>query len=316
MIDIIGVPFDLGGRRTGSRLGPSVLRLADIEGALQRLGIEIRDQGDLSIEPVAADPCGIREFATASVVYAQVKAAVAKSVSEGRTALVLGGDHSLSIGSIAGAMSAAPDLAVLWIDAHGDINSPGTSPSGNLHGMPLGALTGQPSGTTGLTDQQWKELVGLVGDQPLSGDRIAWIGLRDVDPGEAARIHSYPGCFGTTMQDADRYGVAGLLDKFDAWLQDTGSKRLWISFDVDCLDPILAPGTGTAVRGGFTYREGHLVAELLHSILNRPGATCRLAGLDVVEVNPLFDSNNETAKMTVEWVASLFGKSILGRPPQ
>lgn len=316
MIDIIGVPFDLGGRRTGSRLGPSVLRLADIEGALRSLGLVIQDLGDLAVTDCPFNPCGIREFAAARQVYSQVKRAVAKSIDEGRVPLVMGGDHSLSIGSISGAMQSSPDVAVLWIDAHADINSPGTSPSGNLHGMPLGALTGQPSGSSGETDQQWRELVGLVEGEPLNGNNIAWIGLRDVDPGESERIRSFAECLGTTMQDADRYGVGGVLDRFDAWLQQSGCPHLWVSFDVDCLDPILAPGTGTAVRGGFTYREGHLIAELLNSILNRPGASCRLLGLDVVEVNPLFDTNNETAKMTVEWVASLFGKSILGGSPK
>jgi arginase len=313
MVDIIGVPFDLGGKRTGSRLGPAVMRLAELESTLRALDVPVEDHGDLNVRARSNVPEGIRDFPSGQLVYAQLKSLVSQSIAEGHTPLILGGDHSISIGSIAGALETIDDLALLWIDAHADLNSPGTSPSGNLHGMPLGAITGQASGVNGIADQQWNELLNLVGERPLDGNQIAWVGLREVDPGEAKRIHSFEGCFGTTMQDADRFGVAGLMERFESWLERTGCGNLWVSFDVDCLDPILAPGTGTAVRGGFSYREGHLIAELLHSLLNRESKRFRLAGLDIVEVNPLFDRNNETAKMTVEWIASLFGKSILGK---
>lgn len=204
-------------------------------------------------------------------------------------------------------------MCVLWIDAHADMNTPETSPSGNLHGMPVSALMGRPSGVGGLRDTQWSQLLSeIVSPHKLQPKNAAWFGLRDVDPGEQKAIHEAKGSFISTMYEIDRYGVVECLLRFDAWMRSNGSNALWISFDVDALDPFLAPGTGTAVRGGLTYREMHLLGEMLWELLNAPGCPYRLIGLDLVETNPLSDNNNVTAKTAVEWIASLFGKTILG----
>ena len=225
---------------------------------------------------------------------------------------MLGGDHSIAVGSIAGALRQYKrDLAVLWVDAHVDINTPEVSPSGNLHGMPLAALSGLKSKARGAQKRQWDALAKIVGPDKLDPNKLAWIGLRDVDKGEVQNIKRVPGAMPLTMQDVDVLGVTGALHKVFAHFKKARAKALWVSFDVDCLDPVFAPGTGTAVRGGFTYREGHLIAETLYALFNGKNSPLKFAGLDVVEVNPLADTNNETAIVAMEWTLSLFGKTIL-----
>jgi arginase len=239
-----------------------------------------------------------------------LRAATAHSLTEGNVPVVLGGDHTLVAGSIAAALHHYGDtMALLWIDAHADANTPGSSASGNIHGMPVAALAGLPSESEGVRDDEWNQLQHAMGPGPrLRLDRTAWFGLRDVDAPERDRIQGLP----ITMHDVDRHGVETTLRSVDRWLRTVGATHLWISFDVDALDPMLAPGTGTAVRGGLTYREAHLLAELLREALDAPDCPYRLAGLDVVETNPLVDAYNQTAVVAVEWVASLFGKTILG----
>jgi len=299
VIQLLGVPFHGCGPRVGSALGPASLRLQNLQGALESLGLEVGDNGDVPFD-IVQDGGEIRNFGTVSNVLGGLKPRVAQILAAGHTPMVLGGDHSLSIGSISAALDHT-DCAVLWIDAHADINTPETSPSGNLHGMPLACLMDFPSESL-----QWQQLQSALVTSPLRSNRMAWIGLRDVDPGEAATITGLDGCFATTMQDVDRVGVPRLVEAFIAWFKQSGAKKLWISFDVDSLDPVLAPGTGTVVRGGFTYREAHLIAEMLSENLRD-----QLLGLDVVEVNPILDSRNETAQATIEWLCSLFGKTIL-----
>ena len=314
MIDVIGVPFDLCGKRLGSRLGPAALRLAGLIGVLIDLGIESSDRGDIFAAFEAEDSEGLRNFQPFLKCLKSLKSQTVDSLDRGAIPLVMGGDHSVAAGSVSGALEVFDgDLALLWIDAHADANTPGTSTTGNLHGMPIAGLQGCPSGTTGRADEEWNQLLEeVVPESRLKPERCAWYGLRDVDPAERDLIRRTPGDLAITMQDVDRRGVVETMRHFDSWIRNTGAKQLWISFDVDALDPILAPGTGTAVRGGLSYREAHLIAELLREFLDAPGCPYVLAGLDVVETNPLFDSNNETAKMAVEWVGSLFGKSILG----
>jgi arginase len=315
VVELIGVPMDYCSARQGSRLGPSAARLAGLQAQIERLGIEVCDRGDVGLLPEATEPGGIRNFGPAMACYAEVEKCVATACSLGRTPLVLGGDHSNAIGSISGALKAFGDeLAVLWIDAHADVNTPATTPSGNLHGMPMAALLGMPSGTHGLSHEQWTELQAkVVPETRLQPSRSAWFGIREVDAGEQEHYRQLQGEFTATMYDVDRYGIVECLLRLDGWLRDSGARRLWISFDVDSLDPILAPGTGTAVRGGLTYREMHLMGEMLYELLAAEGCPYRLAGLDVVEINPLFDTNNETARTAVEWIGSMFGKTILGR---
>lgn len=313
MIDLLGAPLDHCGKRRGTRLGPAALRLAGLTDVLRAQGVDVSDLGDLPVGPEATLRGGLRNFEPAHVFLAELKARVTASLAGGRRPLVVGGDHALAMGSVAGAFEHFGDaLAVLWIDAHADLNTPGSSPSGNLHGMPLSLLAGQPSGTEGLADEQWRRLKQTLAPQgSLRPDRLAWLGLREVDEGERAILRSWPGAFTATMQDIDRGGLVATMTRLDLWLRETGAKALWVSFDVDSLDPVLAPGTGTAVRGGLTYRESHLCAELLREQLDRSDAGYQLAGLDLVETNPLFDTNNQTATTAVEWIASLFGKTIL-----
>lgn len=240
-----------------------------------------------------------------------LSAAVAEARLADLLPLVIGGDHSLAMGSISGAMHKHSRLGVLWIDAHMDLNTPETSASKNLHGMPLAALTKLSSGRDGA-DPLWEEILsGLGPSHGLPGDQVAWLGLRDVDEGEVKNLARLPGSLPMTMQDVDRDGIHGCMHRLRRWIEARGISELWISFDVDSLDPLYAPGTGTAVRGGLTYREGHLLAELLHEMI-WTDEVCALAGVDIVEVNPLRDRDNETAKVATEWTASLFGKTILG----
>ena len=275
--------------------------------------LEVVDEGDILVTRHAFPQEGLKEFHAAVPVYRQLRESVKSWVGGGHVPIVMGGDHSISIGSLAGALAATQgDLAVLWIDAHADLNTPSSSPSGNLHGMPLSLLMGLEETGSDARGSQWKMLQDeMVPKYRLSKERVAWLGLRDLDESEKSRIIEFKGCFPRTMQDIDRLQLPALVEQFHSWMIRSKAKHLWISFDVDSLDPTLAPGTGTIVRGGLTYREGHFLAELLAEKLWDAKSPYRLAGLDVVEVNPIIDSQNETAKVAVEWLCSLFGKTIL-----
>ncbi|MBC8063461.1 MAG: arginase [Chlorobia bacterium] len=314
MIEIIGAPFDLCGPQQGSRLGPPALRLAGLAPVLSKLGLVVTDHGDLPTGVESPNLQGMLNFDSLIGYLPELKNRTAQALDRGAIPLVLGGGHELAMGYISAALAKFDgDLALLWIDAHADANTPKTSPSGNIHGMPIAALQGLTSGVEGLVDKQWQRFLDeVVPTTRMRPERCAWYGLRDVDPGERDLIRRTPGDLAITMQDVDRRGVVETMREFNRWIRNTGAKYLWISFDVDVLDPILAPGTGTAVRGGLSYREGHLLAEMIREFLDAPDCAFELVGLDVVEVNPLIDSHNETAKMAVEWVGSLFGKSILG----
>ncbi len=311
VIDLIGAPFDLCGMRLGSRLGPAALRLAGVAEALRGLEFEVADLGDCGVPDCIQEEGGLRNFQPLIQCVRLLREMAVGSLANGNVPVIMGGEHTLAVAGVSAAIEAfGGDLGLMWIDAHADINTPGSSTSGNVHGMPLAALAKLPSGAAGKVDAEWVELLTALGAETiLDLTKTVWYGLRDVDPIERGRLAGCP----ITMHEIDRRGVAATVSKLDNWLRSTGVRHLWISFDVDALDPILAPGTGTAVRGGLTYREAHLMAELIHESLNRPDCSYRLVGVDVVETNPLVDSNNETAKMAVEWLASLFGKTILGK---
>jgi arginase len=207
-------------------------------------------------------------------------------------------------------------IAVLWVDAHGDINTPDTSPSGNLHGMVLAAVCGMQSNSADeILNAQWSRL--LKGIAPrgkfLDPKNIVWIGLREVDSGEAERIQGIEPRNAISMHEIDRYGIGAMAQRAIEQLGQTGAKKLWVSFDADVLDPQIAPGTGTKVRGGLTYREAHLLAEILHETLRSQDSQFELVGVKVAEVNPILDQQNVTATLCVEWLCSLFGKRILQR---
>lgn len=308
---ILAAPFDGGGAQLGSRLGPEAIKLAGLEQELAKGGHAVSEWHRLKTYEGDGKEMGLRHFSAFAKSAKELKDEVQKTLQAGEFPLVLGGEHSLSLGSISGALGAVPaeSLAVLWIDAHADFNTPGSSGSGNLHGMPLAALCGFESEAHGPVDLQWKSVLPA---HPLLPSQIGWLGLRDVDLGERKRIDAEQVGPCLTMFDIDREGLAPQVERIGQWLAKGKFQNLWISFDVDVMDPILAPGTGTAVRGGLTYREAHMLAELMHQALHDKECHCKLVGLDVVEVNPLQDSGNQTAKMAVEWICSLFGKTILG----
>lgn len=296
--------------RLGSRLGPAAVRLAGLRAALEASGLEVRDPGDPVLDSEPTHEPGLRNFRPLLEALRATREGVARAFAEGAFPLVLGGEHTLSAASVSAALEATNgDLAVLWIDAHADVNTPGASDTGNVHGMPIAALAGLPAETDDAAESaQWEEMLHLLGPQRLALASTSWFGLRDVDPAERPRLTGLP----LTMHDVDRYGVETCARRVFDWLSGTGRRNLWISFDVDALDPILAPGTGTAVRGGLSYREAHLLAELLSESLGAADCPVRLIGLDVMETNPIFDANNGTATVAVEWIASLFGKRIIG----
>jgi arginase len=312
MIQVVGAPFDLCGRRLGTRLGPIAIRLGGLVEGLERLGRQVTDADALDHLDASVPTSKPEVFNRANDAYRAIRDRVAAAHEEGSIPVVLGGDHSVAIGSVAGALRTyGRDLGVLWIDAHVDINTPEVSPSGNLHGMPLAALTGLKSEAHGEYGNQWAKLDAIIGETKLDPNKLAWLGLRDVDRGEVENLSRVPGALPLTMQHVDEMGARGALRHALDHIAKSGAKAVWVSFDVDCLDPVFAPGTGTAVRGGFTYREGHHIAETLHASFAQ--GPLRLAGLDVVEVNPLADTNNETAVVAMEWILSFFGKTILHR---
>lgn len=332
VIELIGAPYDLSGPMLGSRLGADAMRMKGIGYAIQSLGYKVVDSGN--VLPISqwtpeagthAQP-SVRErcYREGMQMYAALRAKVRESLQSARLPVVLGGDHSLAIGSIAGALDVyGEDLAVVWIDAHMDLNTPDTTPSGNLHGMPLAALTRLDPGPLGgqrkpwapALTEAWSEILSQhVPRTSLGRNRVAWVGLRDVDEGEVRNFETMPGAKAWTMQDIDHLGAPTVVRELGEWLNTSGAKKLWVSFDIDALDPFFAPGTGTKVRGGLTYREGHLIAETLYSLGFGEEKSFDIVGVDLVEVNPLQDERGETAREALEWACSLFGKTIFGGP--
>jgi len=291
-------------------LGPAAIRYAGLEDVLAKMGLDVRDRGDLPHTAPNTMEGGLKNFLPMLDTVKRLRETTSETLNENRFPLIIGGDHMVAAGGISAALTHYGEgLAVLWIDAHTDVNTPGSSDTGNLHGMPLAALSGLPSEAQGQVDTEWATLLDALGPGPcLSLERTAWYAIRDVDVAERSRLAG----LALTMHDIDRHGVVATMSSLREWLKAIGATRLWISFDVDSMDPILAPGTGTAVRGGLSYREAHLCAELLCEMLEDENNPCRLAGIDVVETNPLVDHNNSTAVMVVEWIASLLGKTILG----
>ncbi len=293
IVDIIGVPIDLGQSRRGVDMGPSALRYAGLDDRLRRVGCQVTDYGNLSLPVRDMLPAsGGMAFLPAVVsageaVYQSCQAAIAA----GRLPLFLGGDHSIAVGTVGGATAGGPS-GLIWIDAHGDFNTPQSSPTGNLHGMPLAAIMGLGA----------PELVNLGRPGPkLTHTDVIVIGVRDLDPEEKvllkdSRIKIY------TMREIDARGIAAVAN--EAMQRLSHCPRLHVSLDMDSLDPSEAPGVGTPVPGGLTYREAHLLLEII--------ADCSCVGsIDVVEINPILDQRNHTAKIAVELLASLLGQSIL-----
>ena len=299
-VHVIGVPLDLGADRRGVDMGPSALRIAGLGDRIAALGYPVSDGGNLAA-PVRetrdpGDP-GKKYIVDIAGVCMRLFDIVAASLTAGAVPVVLGGDHSLAAGSVAAAAAGARQrnerLGLLWIDAHGDMNTPATSPSGNVHGMALAALLGpEPA-----------ELSGVGGASPaIDAGRVVLIGVRDLDPAERERvvasdIHVF------TMEDVDRLGMATVAERAIG-MAGADSAGLHVSFDLDVCDPGIAPGVGTPVRGGLSYREAHLVMETV-------ARSRQLRVLDLVEVNPTLDDRNATAELGVQLVLSALGQRIL-----
>lgn len=294
-IDILGVPIDLGADRRGVDMGPSAIRYAHLQQKLESLGYTVEDKGNIEV-PIA-EMCRINEpklkYIDCIVPMARRTAgAVATSLQAGHFPLVLGGDHSVAIGSIHGA-ARQRKLGVLWVDAHADFNTPETTPSGNIHGMPLAALCG-------LGDPRLTSLWGQSAPA-LDPQRVAVIGARDLDPGEKRNLKE-AGVLVMSMEQIDRLGMVRAVEKaIERISRDVDG--IFLSFDMDSLDPRHAPGVGTPVPGGLTYREAHLVCELV-------AETGKLVGLDLVEVNPILDVQNTTAALAVELAMSALGSRV------
>jgi arginase len=299
-VHIIGVPLDLGGARRGVDMGPSAFRIAGLSDRIIELGYEVSDQGDLP-SPIPetqreVDPTKkyINEIAQ---VCRELYDVTTKSHDTGALPLVLGGDHSLAAGSVAASADyvrqvTSYPLGLIWVDAHGDMNTPQTTTTGNVHGMPLAALLGQePS-----------ELA-LIGSSPsVSPAHTVLVGIRNLDEKEKGKIRA-AGVHVFTMKDIDREGIATIAERAIA-LASKGTGGIHVSFDMDACDPMHAPGVGTPVRGGLDYREAHMVMELVAD-------SQRLVALDLVEVNPALDIRNTTAEFGTELALSALGKRIL-----
>jgi len=293
--DIIGVPVDLGADRRGVDMGPSAIRSAQLQPRLESLGYTGEDKGN--VEVAIAEMCSISEPKLKYIdcivpMGRRVAGAVATSAQAGHFPLVIGGDHSLAFASIRGAAK-FKKLGVIWVDAHADFNTHETTPSGNIHGMPLAALAGL--GDRRLT-QLWDEAVPVVDPR-----RIAVIGARDLDPGEKAYLRE-AGVMVQGMEQIDRVGMYQCVMKaIERVSRDVDG--IYLSFDMDSLDPRHAPGVGTPVPAGLTQREGHLVCELV-------AETGKLVGMDLVEVNPILDVQNQTAILAVDFALSALGRRV------
>lgn len=296
-IRIIGAPMDLGQNRRGVDMGPSAARYAGLQARLEQLGHVVHDAGNIHVpnpEEDEAEGTGRRLTAVTTACQTLYEMGI-QCVEQGDFAIYLGGDHSISIGSIAAAAqsgAAADPIGVIWIDAHADFNTPQSSPSGNIHGMPVAALIGE--GAEPLVN------VGYPGPK-LQPAHIVQIGIRDLDDSERKRL-AHSGISVFTMRHLDELGMAAIARQALDRLRHL--KRLHVSLDMDSLDPDEAPGVGTPVPGGLSYREAHLLMEIL-------GDNGRVQSLDIVEINPILDDRNKTAELAVELAASLLGQRIL-----
>ena len=300
IVHLLGVPMDLGSGRRGVDMGPSAIRIAGVADRLTELGHKVVDEGDIVIKNMEELKVGheraryLGEIARAAAIIARK---VERIMGLGHFPLVLGGDHSIAVGTVSGIAAHAQRkdqrVGLLWIDAHGDINTPETSPSGNIHGMPLAALLGFGAG----------ELTGVAGPPPkVHPANVALVGIRSLDAGEKKRVKE-TGVQVHTMSDIDRHGVHRIMQKALARVTD-GTDYVHVSFDLDAVDPTVAPGVGTPVKGGLDYREAHLIMEVLADA----GV---MTSLEMVEVNPILDQGNASAAFAVELVQSAFGKKIL-----
>ncbi len=303
-VALLGVPIDMGAAQRGTLMGPAALRTAGIKPVLEGLGIDVTDHGDVSIDnlapaigPVPANANHYRDIQAWVRALSPRAYDVAKS---GAIPIFLGGDHSLSMGSVNGVArywhERGRELFVLWLDAHADYNTPLTTMTANMHGMSAAFLCGEPG------------LDGLLGDEPrasIPSAHLDLFGIHSIDPLEKKLVHDRRIAI-ADMREIDEFGVAVLIRRVIDRVKARNGV-LHVSFDLDVLDPTVAPGVGTTVPGGATYREAHLVMELLHD-------SGLVRSVDIVELNPFLDERGRTARVAVELIASLFGQQITDRP--
>lgn len=301
-IAVIGVPMDLGAGRRGVDMGPSALRIAGLNEKLGQLGYPCEDLGNVQVDQPESSPAGqpkARYLTQIAHTCARLAEIVEQAAGRGCTPLVLGGDHSCAIGTVAGmvrhfrSMQRPRKLGLIWIDAHADMNTPESSPSGNVHGMPLACIIGLGP----------RELVSIAGEEPMvEAGNVAIVGLRSVDELERLKVRG-TGVHPFTMRDIDERGLRSVM-RDAIHYASSGTAGFHLSVDMDSVDPSEAPGVGTPVHGGITYREAHLAMELVCD-------SSRLTSLEVVEVNPVMDIANKTALLGVELALSALGKRIL-----
>ena len=295
-ISIIGVAIDLGAATPGVSLGPSAIRYAGVKERLEKIGYHVKDEGDITaIKPASPimEGCKLRYLDEVARVNTELCKRVSGAMSEGRFPLVLGGDHSVAIGTIAGVAQHKKNLGVIWFDAHGDINTEETSPSGNVHGMPAAVCLGFGH----------ERLTSIGGSfKKLQPDKLVYIGCRDLDGGER-RVMKELGITVFTMHEIDRYGIIEVVERA-LKIAGENTDGIHVSFDVDSLDPAIIQGTGTRVPGGLTYREGNVALELI-------ALSEKLVSAEFVEVNPLIDNNNATAKSAIALMGSLLGEWLI-----
>src|SRR6266567_3367201 len=295
-IRVIGVPMDLGADRRGVDIGTSAIRYADLNHKLRSLGHHVRDMGNLPVPQPESQPLGnpkLKYLEPIVLVCEELAGTVTSILQEGDFPLVLGGDHSIALGSVSGVANAHKNIGVLWIDAHADFNTDETTPSGNIHGMILASLAGL--GNSSLTN--------VGGWSPkVHTEPIVIVGARDLDAGEKELLRTHS-IHVFTMSDIDQLGISEVMRQA-LTIAGQNNDGIHLSLDMDGLDPREAPGVGTPVRGGLSYREAHLAMELIAD-------TSKLLSMDVVEVNPILDRENATALLAVELVLSALGKKIL-----
>jgi arginase len=299
-IAIIGAPLDLGQGRRGVDMGPSAMRVANLNARLASLGYAVEDRGNVPVEQAEAAPEGhprAKYLPQIAATCRRLALLVAETLAGGGVPLVLGGDHSVAVGTVSGVShffhQREQKVGLIWLDAHADINTPESSPSGNVHGMPLACIVGQ--GPAELTE--------LFGYKPkVAPENVVIVGLRDVDQTEKPHVRQY-GVHAFTMRDIDERGMRSVMEEAIR-LASAGTEGFHLSLDMDFVDPKDAPGVGTPVRGGVTYREAHLALEMICD-------SRRMLSMEVVEVNPVIDEVNRTADLAVELVMSGLGKRIL-----
>jgi arginase len=303
-VALLGVPIDMGASQRGTLMGPAALRTAGIKPVLENLGIEVRDHGDISIAGVAAAidpiPANANHYRDIQAWVRTLSPRAYDLAKSGAIPIFLGGDHSLSMGSINGVArhwrEQGRELFVLWLDAHADYNTPLTTMTANMHGMSAAFLCGEPG------------LDGLLGEEPrasITSAHLDLFGIHSIDPLEKKLVHERRIAI-ADMRAIDEFGVAVLMHRVIERVRARNGV-LHLSFDLDVLDPGVAPGVGTTVPGGATYREAHLIMELLHD-------SGLVHSVDIVELNPFLDERGRTARVAVELIASLFGQQITDRP--